>query len=159
MTTIRPLARDDYEQWRPLWRENCGDTIADDVTAETWRRLTNPKEAVHGIVAEQDGALVGLLHYILHPTTGQIEPVCYMQDVFVTPDLRRQGIGRQLVWDLQETGRSQGWARLYWIADNGDEAARSLYKNLALKLDFALYISPLCEPKNSFVAPLSAAGS
>lgn len=142
MTTIRPLERSDYAQWLSLWQENCAHQIADDVTAETWRRLTHLKEPVHGLVAEQDGRLIGLVHYILHATTGHIAPVCYMQDVFVVPAFRRQGIGRQLVWALRDAAQKAGWARLYWIAANDNPAAQALYKSLGIRLDFGFYVLP-----------------
>lgn len=141
---IRPLTRADYDQWLPLWQDNCEHQIADDVTAETWRRIIHPKEQVFGLCAEADGQIAGILHYILHPTTGQIAPVCYMQDVFVAPTFRRQGIAKRLIWDLQETAKNAGWARIYWLAARNNDAAHNLYKTIAPPLDFVLYINPLC---------------
>lgn len=141
---VRPLIRADYDQWLKLWQENCDHKISDAVTAETWRRLTHPKEQVFGLCAEtDDGRIAGILHYILHPTTGQIEPVCYMQDLFVAPAARRQGVARQLFWELQETGESDGWARIYWVADNGNPAAVNLYKTLGIRVDFGFYVLPI----------------
>lgn len=141
---IRPLVRADYDQWLPLWQENCDHKIADDVTAETWRRLTHPKEQMFGLCAHApDGTLAGILHYILHPTTGQIEPVCYMQDLFVAPACRRMGVGKRLVWALQDTGKTHGWARIYWIAANDNPAAVALYKTLGIRVDFGFYVLPI----------------
>jgi GNAT superfamily N-acetyltransferase len=140
---IRPLHRNDYDQWLPLWQENCLGQITDDVTAETWRRLTNVKEPVFGLVAEERGTIAGLLHFILHPTTGQIEPVCYMQDLFIAEDYRRQGYARRLLWELHETGKKQGWARIYWVAERDNLAVQNLYKTLGILLDFTLHILPI----------------
>lgn len=138
---IRPLTRGDYDQWLPLWQANCLNQISDDVTAETWRRITNPKENVFGLGAFDDQEnLQGFLHYILHPTTGFKEPACYMQDLFVAEDHRRQGIAKQLVWELHVFGKAQRWARLYWLADKNDEAVQNLYKNLGIPMDFSLHM-------------------
>ncbi len=155
---IRPLTRTDYDQWLPLWQENCEQRIHDDVTAETWRRICHPREQVFGLCAEQDGRIEAILHYVLHPTTGQVEPVCYMQDLFVAPGARRQGIARRLLWELQETGKNQGWARVYWVVAAENAAAQALYKTLAVKMDFALYINPLCKQDNTLEGHFSAAG-
>lgn len=141
--TVRPLSREDYDQWLPLWRDNCEHKVGDEVTRETWRRLIHPKEPVFGLIAENDGHIAGLLHYILHPTTGQIEPVCYMQDVYISPTHRRQGLARRLIWELQETGKAEGWARIYWLAQNSNEAAVNLYKTLGIRLDFGFYVLPI----------------
>jgi GNAT superfamily N-acetyltransferase len=140
---LRLLERKDYDQWLPLWQENCLQKISDDVTAETWRRLTNPKETVYGLgIFKEDGTLQGFLHYILHPTTGYIEPACYMQDLFINGQYRRQGLARRLVWELNAIGQREKWARIYWFAENGNEAVENLYKNLGIRMDFTLFMLP-----------------
>lgn len=140
--TIRALTRSDFDAWLPLWQENCQHKIADDVTAETWRRLTNPKEHVHGLGIFDDETLQGFLHYVLHPTTGFIEPTCYMQDLFIAKAYRRQGLATQLVWELGVMGKAQKWARIYWFAQHSDIAVQNLYKNLGIAMDFTLFMYP-----------------
>ena len=143
---IRSLEREDYAAWLPLWQENCLHKISDEVTRETWRRITNPKENVFSLgIFEDTGNLEGFLHYILHPVTGFIQPACYMQDVFVTENARGQGLAKRLIWELQDTGKRQNWARIYWFAENGNEAAQNLYKNLGIRMDFSLHILPTQE--------------
>jgi len=48
-------------------------------------------EPVHALVAEKDGELLGLAHYLFHRSTIQIKPVCYMQDLFTDEAARGQG--------------------------------------------------------------------
>lgn len=139
---IRPLQKPDYDHWLPLWQANCLHQITDDVTAETWRRLCHPKEQVFGLGAWEEGRLAAILHYILHPVTGSIAPVCYMQDLYVDPAFRRRGLARRLVWELADIGNRQGWARIYWLAERSNDAAQTLYKNLGIKVDFTLHILP-----------------
>lgn len=98
---------------------------------------------VFGIVAEDKGALVGLVQYIVHPTTGSIEPACYMQDVFVTPEMRGRGIAKAMIGELERIGKREAWSRVYWLAEAGNEAAQALYKSLGQKMDFTLHILPI----------------
>ena len=140
---IRPLRADDYAGWLPLWDGNNLGQRNDAVTAETWERLLDPHTQVHGLCALEKSEIVGLVHYILHPTTGSVQPVCYMQDVFVDPMHRKKGIARQLVQDVAKMGRAQKWARMYWLAEAENIAAQRLYKNLGVKLDFTLHVLPL----------------
>ena len=138
---IRPLERKDFDQWRPLWQENCLHQISDEVTAETWRRLTNPKEHVHGIgVFNEKLKLCGFLHYILHHTTGFKEPACYMQDLYIAQDKRRQGLAKRLIWELHDKGKQEKWARIYWFAENENIAAQNLYKTLGIPMNFSLHM-------------------
>ena len=139
---IRPLTREDYNQWLPLWRENCLGQVSDEVTAETWQRICHPKEPVYalGIFTKEKDAekLQGFLHYVLHPTTGFTEYACYMQDLFVAPEYRGQGLAKLMIWELNEIGQKESWARIYWFAEKGNEAAQSLYKNLGIPDEFQL---------------------
>lgn len=141
---IDDIHEDDFGEWLKLWDGNNGGHRDDDVTKETWSRLLNPIYPVHGFVARAGGGtLAGLVHYILHPVTGHIMPVCYMQDLYVAPPFRGRGVGRALVEQLAAIGQREGWARLYWLAEGQNKAAQALYRNLGLKLDFTLHVLPL----------------
>lgn len=113
------------------------------VTTSTWSRLMDADSPVFGLCAIKGGEMAGLVHYILHPTTGAVAMAAYMQDVYVDPAFRQQGIARALVGAVAEAGRAQGWSRLYWLADADNAAAQALYKNMGIKLNFNLFIQPL----------------
>jgi GNAT superfamily N-acetyltransferase len=138
---IRPPENRDFPDWLPLWDGNNLGHRDEQVTSETWTRLIDPVFPVYGLLAEKDSRIVGLLHYVVHPTTGSIKPVCYMQDVYVDPEFRRQGIARKLIEDLvaQAKGHKQ-WTRLYWLAESNNEAAQTLYQTLGVKMDFTLHM-------------------
>jgi ribosomal protein S18 acetylase RimI-like enzyme len=138
--SIRAITEKDYDQWLPLWDGNNLDTRDDEVTTRTWARLNDQTSAVNGLVAEEDGSLIGLTHYILHPTTGAVEDVCYMQDVYVDPAHRKKGVARKMVEHLAVIGVKKGWARLYWLADEENAAAQELYKHIGVRLNFSLHI-------------------
>lgn len=139
---IKPLEKSDYKGWLPLWEANCLGRIEQAVTNQTWQRICDPDSPVKGFGAHVDGKLAGIVHYILHPITGKLEPAAYMQDVFVADSMRRKGIARALVERLALEGREQGWARLYWMAESDNIAAQNLYKTLGIKVDFTLHILP-----------------
>jgi len=84
MPTIRPVTRADYDQWLLLWDgynafyQRVGPTaVPPEVTNMTWSRFFDGYEPVHALVAEDDGRLVGLVHYIFHRNTTMLGPVCY----------------------------------------------------------------------------------
>lgn len=140
---IRAIGPDDYDGWLALWNANNQGQTNRAVTAETWRRLNDPTSPVNGLIAEKNGHMAGLVHYILHPVTGHIEPACYMQDVYVDLSSRRMGIGRALVTHLAHLGKNEGWARLYWLAEADNDAAQTLYRTLGLRLNFTFHVLPL----------------
>ncbi len=143
-TIIRPLKFDDFASWLPLWDGNNMGQRNKAVTTETWSRICDPNNTqVNGLCAEKNGELLGIVHYILHPTTGQINPVCYMQDVFVAPTHRRKGIGKRMVEEVTKIAAKEKWARMYWLTSPDNKEAKAMYENFGIKLDFNLYILPI----------------
>ena len=98
--TIRPPAAGDRARWEPLWQgylEFYQSSLADEVTELLWQRILDPAHEIRGLVAETDDGLVGLVHFFPHAHTWYAEPVCYLNDLFVSPSLRGGGIGRALI--------------------------------------------------------------
>lgn len=143
MVDIRPLSADDFEDWLPLWDGNNLGQRNENVTKSTWSELTSPESAIVGLGAWTEGKLAGIIHGVVHPTTGSLKPVCYMQDVYVDPASRRQGIAKALIAALEETGKREGWARIYWLAEGKNSDAQALYRSVGYRLDFSFHVLPL----------------
>lgn len=141
--TIRPLKFSDFDAWHPLWVMNNQGEDDKKVTQHTWRMINNKNYDVHGLCALKDQTMVGILHYILHPVAGSIAPVCYMQDLFVDQEYRRQGIAKALLRELADIGGQKKWNRIYWLTYGTNEAAQSLYQDIGIKLDFSFHVWPL----------------
>jgi GNAT superfamily N-acetyltransferase len=145
--TVRAVRPDDYEGWKPMWDdynafyERVGPTaLPDEVTDATWRRFFDASEPVHCIVAEREGALVGLCHYLYHRSTSRLAPVCYLQDLFTAPDYRGHGIGRALIGRVGEIAREAGTTRVYWLTHTTNTPGRTLYDKVAKNLGFIQYV-------------------
>lgn len=138
--SIRSLEKNDFPQWLPLWGGNNMGKRDEDVTTQTWMRLTDPEFSVYGLCAVRGGEMLGFVHYVLHPTTGSLAPVCYMQDLYVDPAHRGNGVARRLVEHLVRVHKREKWARMYWIAEAENIAAQKLYSNIGVKIDFTVHV-------------------
>lgn len=143
---IRPVAREDFDRWLPLWKGynafygRAGPTaLPDQITRVAWERFFDAAEPVGALVAEQDGALVGLAHYLFHRSMILVEPVCYMQDLFTSEAARGRGVGRALIEAVYECARAAGAASVYWHTHNTNATARRLYDQLADDTGFVVY--------------------
>ena len=106
---IRAVAAADFPQWLPLWEGYntfYKRTLPNPVTQLTWARFLDPAEAMHALVAEQDGKLLGLVHYLFHRWTSTSEDTCYLADLFTNQAARGKGVGKALIEAVYEIGRA-----------------------------------------------------
>jgi len=143
---IRPPTQDDYAGWKPLWdgynafyKREGPTALAREITQATWQRFFDAYEPVHALVAERNGQLVGLTHYLFHRSTTRIEPVCYLQDLFTLPSERGRGVGRQLIEGVCAHVKGVGAHRLYWQTHTTNAAGRKLYDKVATHDGFIVY--------------------
>ena len=143
---IRDIVRTDYVQWLSLWDgynafygRSGSAALPDDITATTWARFFDEMEPVHALVAELDGRLVGLTHYLFHRSTTLVDPICYLQDLFTSPDARGQGVGRALIEAVYRRARTARSARVYWQTHETNSSAQSLYAKVAERSGFIVY--------------------
>ncbi|MES2293969.1 MAG: GNAT family N-acetyltransferase [Pseudomonadota bacterium] len=147
---VRPVERGDHVAWVPLWAGynafygRSGSTaLAEGITATTWSRFFDPAEPVHALVAEADGRLIGLAHYLFHRSTTAIAPSCYLQDLFTAEAARGKGAGRALIEAVYAEAMRAGAARVYWHTHQTNATAMALYDKLAAKSGFVVYARPL----------------
>lgn len=147
---IRPVQQNDFAAWKPLWdgynafygrREATA--LPTKVTEATWNRFFDPAEPVFALVAETQGKLVGLAHYLFHRSTTMVELTCYLEDLFTSPPERGQGIGRALIEGVYQQARSAGLTSVYWQTHVSNAAGRVLYDKVATHLGFIVYSKDL----------------
>jgi GNAT superfamily N-acetyltransferase len=144
--SVRSLAPGDRAAWQGLWdgynafygREGAT-ALPDEITEVTWSRFFDGYEPMYAVVAEQGGELLGLAHFLLHRSTTQIKPNCYLQDVFTTPDARGKGVARALIEDVYARAKALGAARVYWQTHETNTTAMYLYDKVAEKSGFIVY--------------------
>lgn len=143
---IRSLVATDEPQWRDLWRAYLafyGTERGEDVYAETYRRLLDDDpQDFSGFVAEEDGRLVGLTHYLFHRHCWRIENVCYLQDLYALPDVRGSGVGRALIEAVYAAADAAGAPQVYWLTQAGNAKARRLYDRIGEVTEFIRYQRP-----------------
>ena len=143
---VRFATRRDYDQWLPLWDGynafygRSGTTaLAPEITRMTWARFFDAYEPMHALVAESDGALLGLTHYLFHRSTTSIEPTCYLQDLFTNEAARGKGVGRALINGVYDQAKLAGSSRVYWQTHETNRTAMQLYDKVAERPGFVIY--------------------
>lgn len=141
---VGPLAADDRARWEVLargYKTFYKTALADAEYERAWQRLRSA-ETVHALGARLDGRLVGIAHYLFHPSVWSSD-VCYLQDLFVDVSVRGQGIARALIERVAEVAGARGASRFYWLTAADNAVARALYDRVGQHKGFIRYDHPL----------------
>jgi len=84
--------------------------------------------------------VMAIANYIVHENTWESAPVCYLEDLYVDPDARARGVGRQLIDWLVAAMPLEGWSRLYWLTKENNYRARGLYDKVTPRDAFVRYV-------------------
>jgi GNAT superfamily N-acetyltransferase len=82
------------------------------------------------IVAELDGKIVGFGLFFHTYSTFLTQPGLHLEDVFVLPEYRRQGIGKALMTSVAKIAFDRGCGRLEWSVLNWNQPAIDFYQSL-----------------------------
>lgn len=142
--SIRPVQPGDEAAWREMWGAYCTfyeQTLPESVTAGVWSHIMDGASPVNSVIAllGEDGTPLGFANYVLHPHTWSDKTLCYLEDLYVSPEARGRGVGHALIEHLIETGKTRSWERVYWHTETGNAPARRLYDRFNAADDFVRY--------------------
>jgi len=109
------------ERWAELWSQYLafyGIEEPRDVFDSTWSRLFEPEGCIRGFGVRDEshqGFLFGTSHYVLHDNMWTTTQDCFLQDLYVHPAWRRQGIARNLILGVADAARVRGCETFFWL--------------------------------------------
>jgi ribosomal protein S18 acetylase RimI-like enzyme len=149
---IRHLREDDRPQWQTLYYAYLTfyeSTPVAEATNILWGRLMpmSPEiqsaeiqiPDIQSAVIEANGTVVGFVHYHFQLSSWTASSQCYLEDLYVEPQFRGQGMATTLIAEVKRAAFEKGCSELFWITRSGNSTARSLYDKLATESDFVRY--------------------
>ena len=131
---IRPAQPDDCPLILGLIRELAEyEKLAHEVEATETRLRTTlfaDPPAAHCIIAFLDGQPAGFAIYFFNYSTFLARPGLYLEDLFVKPSHRGDGIGKALLLRLAKVANARGCGRMEWSVLDWNEPAIGFYKKL-----------------------------
>ena len=92
--------------------------------------LFGAKPVVEAVVAERAGRVVAFALFFTNFSTFLARPGLYLEDLFVEPDQRGQGIGQALLAHLARLAASRGYGRFEWSVLDWNEGAIRFYQRM-----------------------------
>ena len=142
---IRPIEVGDKERWHELWKGYLTfyeSTLSPEITELTWQRLHDPLFNLNGLVAIHEGEVIGLAHFLFRPSSWAVNDYCYLEDLFVSENIRGAGAGRSLIDAVIAAARAKMSGRVYWTTKESNTRARVLYDSYTPASEFVQYRLP-----------------
>jgi GNAT superfamily N-acetyltransferase len=142
---VRDLIDADREGWDRLYAAYASFYRVDQTPAHreaVWGWLTDPDHELSAIVAGRGDGVVGLAHFRrfarpLSATTG-----CFLDDLFVDPAVRGQGVATALLRELARLAAARGWSVVRWITAADNHPAQRAYDRVASRTTWVTYDMP-----------------
>lgn len=93
----------------------------------------------HCLVAEEEGEVVGIALYFYNLSTFKCRKGIYLEDLFVLPERRKEGIGTALLKALCKIAKEENCGRFEWSCLDWNEPSLKFYRSLG------------AEPQNEWV--------
>ena len=139
---IRAVAASDKADWERLYAGYAAFYKVEQteaMRAVVWGWLSDPAHATEGLVAERDGALIGLAHFRAFARPLSASTGGYLDDLFVDPEARGAGAAAALLAAVQAAGAARGWTVIRWITAEDNTRARAVYDRLADQTTWVTY--------------------
>ncbi|MEL6580126.1 MAG: GNAT family N-acetyltransferase [Cyanobacteria bacterium J06621_12] len=102
--------------------------------AQLQEHLFGDRIYAEAIVVEIEGKIVGFALFFPNYSTFLTKPGLYLEDLFVLPEYRRQGIGKALLSYLGKLAIARDAGRLEWSVLDWNESAIAFYESMEAKI-------------------------
>jgi GNAT superfamily N-acetyltransferase len=105
-----------------------GEVVATD--ADIHEALFGPRPSAEVVLAVADDRAVGFALFFHNFSTFRGRPGLYLEDLFVVPEWRSRGVGRQLLLHLARMAVNRNCARMEWSVLHWNDPAIRFYQRL-----------------------------
>lgn len=129
--TVRPMTLNDVEkvarlgQMMPESSLTANDLFWQEKELRAW--VEGGRDTL--LVAEADGTIIGFLLSFFHEPTKRAE----LENLFVAPEHRKQGVGRVLMETFIDTVKKRGAHDLYFVVRRNNENAVRFYRKFFIE--------------------------
>jgi GNAT superfamily N-acetyltransferase len=139
---VRPIAPGDRAVWGTLFQAYgvFYETAFDEtVQRRVWEWLMDDTHEVSALVATSGDKVIGFAHYRRLADTFTGKASWNLDDLYVSPDVRKSGAATALIRAVAAEAKSNGGGTLRWITARDNATARGVYDKVAALADWVTY--------------------
>ncbi|MCP4848006.1 MAG: GNAT family N-acetyltransferase [Verrucomicrobiaceae bacterium] len=110
------------------------DHLVESNEGSTHRALFGEPSSAEALVAELDGSIIATAIYFHNYSTFMGRKGLYLEDIYVKPDFRGQGIGKTLLVELAKTAITRGCPRMEWTVLDWNTKAIDFYNKIGANI-------------------------
>ncbi len=132
---IRPIEEADFTQLIALFKEFAIFEKAPELMTNTVEKMKAEKDYIKGFTAiNEENAIIGYATCFFAYYTW-IGKSFYMDDLYVKPEYRAQGIGTKLINSIIELAKKENCSKLRWQVSEWNTPAIGFYKSLGAQIN------------------------
>lgn len=139
---IRPPVAADRDAWGRLYAGYAafyGVAQDEPMRDRVWSWIEQGEHQLMALVAERDGALIGLAHFRAFARPLSATLAGFLDDLFVDPASRGSGAADALIAAVAQVGRDRAWSVIRWLTNESNYRARALYDRLGSPTPWKVY--------------------
>lgn len=146
--SVRTPSQGDFFPWLGLYESYAtahGVQLDDHRALVVWTWLTDDSVGLSGLVAVDDGRVVGLVHFQEQSRPLEGDRVYVIDDLEVEAG-RGDDVVRALVDAVSETAARRGGTAVRWVLDPSDARDRDPLEGIGERTDLVVYTAPVRVP-------------
>ncbi|MFY0989985.1 GNAT family N-acetyltransferase [Halomonas sp. C05BenzN] len=138
------VTENDRAEWQELFNgyaEFYGVPMEDAIADTVWGWLLDPEHVLEGMLArDASNRAVGFVHVRACPRPLGGCDIGFLDDMFVSPDVRGTGAADALFEGLRKLAAEREWPAIRWITQHFNERGRAFYDRYTTgPSDFLMY--------------------
>ena len=144
---VSELSLQDRVEWEVLYygyAEFYKVPMNQEILDTVWSWIFDKNNAFYALVAKDDtGRYLGLMHYRAMPSPLRGKRVGFLDDLFIKPEFRGNGVVDALYEALKRSALDKGWPFIRWITAENNYRGRGVYDKLSDKTQWVTYQMPV----------------
>lgn len=129
---VRLAKMSDYHQIMSLYNDFVGEDRYSKLDNDSFSKVLHTSTSFV-YVSEKAGKILGIATFSMRHVIRYPKPIAELDEMYVDPNFRRQGIGNELMQAVEKRARELGCYRLYIESQYKHEQGHKFYESLGYK--------------------------
>lgn len=133
MITIRSIKENELLALSQLYQELMGQQTNQTKLEQVYRTIQHNEQYIILGAFDEEHLVGSLMGIICHDLVGDCKPFMVIENVIVSPLVRRQGVGKKLMQEIENMARQRDCYYIIFVSGEQRKEAHQFYERLGFK--------------------------